>query len=219
MIRAVIFDLDGTLIHSTPDMHAALARLLEEEGKCPLDLATITSFVGNGLPKLVERVIVAAGLDIARHDEISERALALYNEENGRRTAAYPGVEACLSALADAGITMGICTNKPEAPARHILAHLGLDHHFPAIVGGDTLSVRKPDPAPLRHMMELLQVDPVRTLYVGDSETDAETATNACLRFALYTHGYRKTPIEAFGNVLAFDHFDRLSTHILTTQK
>ena len=210
----IIFDLDGTLIHSVPDMHAAVNALLVEESAQPLDEATVQSFVGNGLPKLVERVIGAAGLDMARHQELSDRTLAFYNRENGARTHPYPGVSELLDGLSARGAALGICTNKPEAPAHHILEHLGLARRFPVIVGGDSLEKRKPDPEPLLHTMRALGSDAAQTLYVGDSEVDAETAERAGLPFALYTRGYRKSPSEDFETILAFDHFDELAQYL-----
>lgn len=212
-MKTIVFDLDGTLIHSAPDIHAAANAMLTEQGAAPQDLATIISFVGNGLPKLTERVLAHAGLALERRAELTNSVLAHYNRENGKRTTVYDGAATCLDALRDAGHSMGICTNKPEAPARKILAKLGLDH-FGAVFGGDSLPVRKPDPEPLFATIEALGGTPENTLYVGDSETDAETAKNAGIAFALYAHGYRKQPLEAFETALTFDHFDALTTYI-----
>jgi phosphoglycolate phosphatase len=103
---------------------------------------------------------------------------------------------------------MGVCTNKPEGPARAVLRHFGLDRLFPVVIGGDTLPERKPDPAPLRHAFAGLH----RTegLFVGDSEVDAETARAARSPLALYTLGYRLTPVAALGASIVFDDFRTL---------
>lgn len=215
-MKAIVFDLDGTLIHSVPDMHTAVSRLLVEEGAVPLDEATVQGFVGNGLAKLVERVVDAAGLDPLRLDEMTGRTLAHYNAVNGQKTALYPGVADCLDAFANARRAMGICTNKPEAPARHILGLMGIEAHFSTVVGGDTLPIRKPDPRLLLHTIALMEADPSETLYVGDSEVDADTAAAAGVPFALYTEGYRKQPVEAFDCRLKFDRFEQLARHVLT---
>lgn len=211
-MKAVVFDLDGTLIHSVPDLHVAVSRLLDEEGQPPLSIETVQGFVGNGLPRLVELVIETAGLDMTRQDEFTTRAQALYKEENGRLTRCYPGVEACLADLAARGLLMGVCTNKPEPAARDILDHLGLLSYFPIVVGGDTLPERKPHARPLLATLEALGTTVSHTVFVGDSEVDAATAAAANVRFALYTEGYRKSPVSALAHDVAFDDFQQFPT-------
>lgn len=208
MSARIVFDLDGTLIHSAPDIHAACARMLEEEGIAPLDLATITSFVGNGLPHLVKLVIGATPLDMADHAALSQRVLDHYNAVSGELTRPYDGVLAALDALAAQGHRLGVCTNKPEAPARDILRLMGLDR-LDCVIGGDSLPQRKPDPAPLHHAFQALGEGPA--LYVGDSEVDVETAHRAGVPFLLFTEGYRKTPIAELPHHASFDDFAGLS--------
>jgi len=203
---AVVFDLDGTLIDSAPELLRAANAFLDGEGKAPLSLAELTGFIGNGVPKLVERV------SQARELVFSEAALAqfseIYQSDPVGQTRLYPGVEAALRSLAAAGHPMGICTNKPEAPTKFILDHFGLSNLFAAVIGGDTLHVRKPDPAPLEAAMR--QLGAQAALYVGDSEVDCATAKAAGQKMALFTKGYRKTPVEALPHWAAFDDFDAL---------
>lgn len=205
---AVVFDLDGTLIHSTLDIQAAVNRMLAGEGAEPLDLAAVTSFVGNGLPKLVERVMGARGLPAGEHARLTKVTLGYYSEAPSALTHPYPGVMAALTALAEAGHKMGICTNKPEAPARSILADLGLAGFFASVVGGDRLAVPKPDPAMLH--LSVAELGGGVAVFVGDSEVDAATAVAAGLPFALYTEGYRKSPVEALPHDAAFSDFAEL---------
>lgn len=209
MTGAIVFDLDGTLIDSAPDIHAATNILLAQERLPLLDLATVRSFVGKGVPNLVSRVLETLDQpeDPARHAELVARFEVIY-ETAVTLTRPYPGVMAALDALAGAGFALGLCTNKPQGPTRAVLAHLGLDRYFGAVIGGDSLPVHKPDPAPLHATFAALSGPAV--LYVGDSEVDAETAQRAGIAFALYTEGYRKTPVEALPNDVAFDHFDAL---------
>ncbi|MFA5537662.1 MAG: phosphoglycolate phosphatase [Gemmobacter sp.] len=200
----VLFDLDGTLVDSAPDLRAAANRMLADEGAAPIDLATTISFVGNGVPVLVERIIAARGL--ARpHGELVANFLRHYEADAATLTRPYPGVPQMLETLRDAGHRLGICTNKPEAPARDILRLLGLDGYFPVVVGGDSLPRKKPDPAPLFHAARLMGGGPVA--YVGDSEIDAEAAGAAAFPFALFTGGYRKSPVAALAHDAAFADF------------
>lgn len=210
--RAVIFDLDGTLVDSAPDLHAAMNALLAERGVAPLDLPTLRSFIGNGVPTLVKRSFAARGLPCegAEHLAAVETFHAHYDADPASRTTVYPGVRALLDRLAGEGVAMGVCTNKYEGGTRLVLAAAGLDPYFAAWVGGDTLPVLKPDPAPLRLCAERLGVALGDSVYVGDSEVDAATAEAAGVAFALFTEGYRKTPAEEILAAFRFDHFDAL---------
>jgi phosphoglycolate phosphatase len=217
-MKAAVFDLDGTLIHSLPDIHAAVASVLQAEGLPPLDIQTVGSFVGNGLPRLVELVIEEIGVNPSRLDAMTEQVQAQYKKENGRLTRTYRGVEACLANLADQNLVMGICTNKPEEPARDIVHHLGIARYFPVIIGGDTLQHRKPDPAPLLETIARLNVSPSEAIFVGDSEVDAATAAAASVPFALYTEGYRKSQVSELPHDLVFDHFDHLPAKLASLE-
>ncbi|EEW26555.1 phosphoglycolate phosphatase [Rhodobacter ferrooxidans] len=208
-MTVVIFDLDGTLIDSAPDIHAASNRVLLEEGFAPLTMAQVRSFIGKGVPHLVGQLLQASGEDpagprlapmIARFAEGYETAVGL--------TVPYPGVVAALAALRAQGMPLGVCTNKPLAPAKAVLQHLGLLASFDAVLGGDSLPQRKPDPAPLFATLAALGGGPV--VYVGDSEIDAQTAAAAGMPFALYTEGYRKTPVADLPHDVAFSDFAEL---------
>ncbi|MFN3938839.1 MAG: phosphoglycolate phosphatase [Gemmobacter sp.] len=215
MTGAVVFDLDGTLIDSAPDIHAATNALLAEDGIAPLSFDTVRGFIGKGVPNLVARVLETLGEDPAgpRHAAFVRRFEARYETAVGL-TVAYPGVVAALERLTAAGLPLGICTNKPVGPTRAVLDHLRLTRFFGTIVGGDSLPVRKPDPAPLLRAFADLGARPL--LYVGDSEVDEATARAADLPFALFTEGYRRTPVAAMVRVVDFDHFDRLADFVLS---
>lgn len=207
-MSAIVFDLDGTLIDSAPDIRAAINRTLADEGQVALDLPTVVSFIGYGLPNLVARAMSARGIDMAQHARLTEATLAHYNAASNDLTRPYPGVMAVLERLRDDGHVLGICTNKPEAPARKVLDQFGMAHLFDVVVGGDTLAQRKPDPAPLRHAFGALGV--ASGLYVGDSEVDAETAQRAGIDFAFFTQGYCHIPHDDVPQHWRFDHFDAL---------
>ena len=205
VMRAVIFDLDGTLIDSAPDIQAAVNRALADFDCAPLDLPTVISFIGNGLPKLAERVHVRAGLADGVQTDLTQRLMTYYNENPLGLTTLYPDCLDALAYLRDAGVKIGLCTNKPYAPAVHILDHLQIAQYFDAVIGGDSLAVKKPDPAPLRETMSRLQADDV--LYVGDSPVDYQTAQNAAVDFAFFTQGYRNEPLSYFQNAIPFDDY------------
>ncbi|MBE0452773.1 phosphoglycolate phosphatase [Roseovarius autotrophicus] len=209
MTRAVIFDLDGTLIDSAPDIHAAANRLMERHGMAPFTPPETRDFVGKGVPHFIGCCLKARDRDgdAGLHAQLVAEFVAGY-ETAVTLTQVYPGVAAALADLSRMGHRLAICTNKPLAPARAVLAHLGLDAHFAVVIGGDSLDLRKPDPAPLHAAARALGARDV--LFVGDSEVDAETAARARLPFALYTQGYRKAPVEALPHTRAFDHFDAL---------
>ena len=214
-MTAIVFDLDGTLIDSAPDLRAAVNMMLTGEGQAPLDLATITSFVGNGLPHLVKLAMGARAMDMTRAATLTQTVLEHYTAGNGALTTLYPDARAVLHALHGDGHRLGLCTNKPIAPARDILGHFGLTDLFSAVIGGDSLSTRKPDPAPLRATFEALGSTGI---YVGDSEVDAETARRAGVPFALFTEGYRKTPVEDLPHTWSFTNFASLPGIVVQSQ-
>lgn len=207
-MQSVIFDLDGTLIDSAPDIHAATNALLEQDGFAPLEFAQVKGFIGRGVPHLVACVLKAVGQDPdgPRHADMVARFEARY-ETAVDLTVTYPGVIEALDRLAALGLKLAICTNKPVAPTRAVLNHLGLTSCFSAIVGGDSLPVRKPDPAPLLLAISELGTSPDQIVYVGDSEVDAQTAQRAGVPFLLFTQGYRKSPVEQLYHTHAYDDF------------
>lgn len=192
-MQAVIFDLDGTLVDSAPDIRASVNIMLAEEGFEELDLPTVISFVGNGLPTLVRRVMAYFDIEDTQFSRLNARVLAIYNASTYEHTVLYNGVRDVLSTLQAKGVRLGVCTNKPEEPARHVLQALDLTQFFDVVVGGDTFEKRKPDPLPLLNLIG--ETDLSDVLYVGDSEVDAETAQRAGVTFALFTEGYRKAPV------------------------
>lgn len=206
---ALIFDLDGTLIDSVPDIHAASNEVLVENGFAPLTLMQVRSFIGRGVPHLVHCLLEASG---AGGDELLQARLtadfiARYEGAVGL-TALFPGVREALAGFRDLGHPLAICTNKPLAPTAAVLRHFEIAPLFATIIGGDSLPARKPDPAPLLKAHQMLGGG--RALYVGDSEVDAETAERAGLPFLLFTEGYRKAPVSALPHAIAFSDFAML---------
>ena len=205
-MRAIVFDLDGTLVDSAPDIVGAGNALLAAEGAAAIPFEVARGFIGAGADVFVRRMMAAAGMgdDPAHSARLHAAFLDRYEGAVGA-TALYPGVIGALDALAAQGWRIGICTNKPERPTAALLRHFGLGARFAAVIGGDTLAVRKPDPAPLAAAIAALGGLP--TVFVGDSETDSETARRARVPLALYTEGYRKTALGALHHDAAFSDF------------
>lgn len=173
----VVFDLDGTLIDSQADLAASANFVLRSLDLPELSLETVAGFIGNGARRLIERALAVVGDD--RVDLAFERFLDHYGTHLLDRTGLYVGVEQLLDALAAAGVRLSVLTNKPEAMSVEILKGLGQMPHFDAVVGGDSLPTRKPDPAGLRRLQGAAGSPSARMLLVGDSVVDVETARAA----------------------------------------
>ena len=193
--RAVLFDLDGTLLDTVPDLACSANRMLAELRRPGLSETLISTFVGRGITKLVERVLAGSidGMvpaDQLQHSlEIFERC---YAEESGQRSRPYPGVTAGLDRLAAAGMPMAVVTNKAARFTLALLERIGLRSCFKAVVSGDTLAVRKPDPEPVRHACRQLGVSPSDALFIGDSRHDVEAGLGAGCVVWCVPYGYNE---------------------------
>ena len=200
----VVFDLDGTLIDSLPDITEAANALLRDEGQPSIGPEIVAGFIGLGEQVFLTRLISATALVPDDFDRLMPRFIEHYRGATGN-TRLFPGVREALDHFRAAGVPMGLCTNKPSVPLWPVLEAVGIRGDFDVIVAGDTLAARKPDPAPLLHIMSELNVS--RCVYVGDSETDAETAQRAKMPFALFTEGIRQSPVKAIPHDAIFSDF------------
>jgi phosphoglycolate phosphatase len=189
-LKAIIFDLDGTLVDSARDLRDAVNVLLAEEDLRQIDLDEVKSMIGDGAAKLVERAVAATGGDLSRLPALIARFLQIYEANASRHTEAYPGVVETLSALRELGLPLAVVTNKPYAATIDILEALGLRAYFDAVVGGDTLPERKPHPAPILAALRHLGVTPEAALMVGDNYHDVQAARAAGVRAFAVTYGY-----------------------------
>ena len=208
----VIFDLDGTLVDSAPDLRHAVNRVLDEHGAAPLSLTQIRSMIGDGAAQLVARAFAARNLEVADPNAPLQRFFSLYETDPTANTVLYDGVSDTLQVMSDGGSPLAVCTNKPANPARTILRQLNIDTHFSQVVGGDTHAFRKPDPRMLTTLVDAFGVAPDKALMVGDSEVDAATAHTAGVPFALMTYGYRRGAAADIACIAALDHFSELKS-------
>jgi phosphoglycolate phosphatase len=190
-VRAVLFDLDGTLLDTIDDLTDAANRMLTDLDRGARPREQIHSFVGKGVANLVRRCMTEDSQ--ATENEI-DRALSLflahYARLNGTRTVVYPGVVETLEAMRVRGLQLGCVTNKAAAFTHPLLRRMGLDNYFPVVVCGDTLKTRKPDPEMLLHACDALGTIPARALLIGDSANDALAARRAGMPVLLVTYGY-----------------------------
>lgn len=196
MKPAIVFDLDGTLVDSLDDMQAVLNETLRLLGRPALDTATVGTMIGDGAKVLLERALLATGGPLtadAPQDftALLRKFLQLYKADAGTQTRPYPQVPAVLDRLRRDGWALAICTNKPQAVTHQLLANLGLDQHFAAVFGGDSLPVGKPDPAPVIAALHAVGGDPRRSAMVGDHANDvsAGRAAGVATIFARYGYG------------------------------
>jgi len=187
--RAVLFDLDGTLLDSAPDMLATVNAMRAARGRGPMAMDVLRPVVSKGA-----RAMTAAAFPDVPADERNTwipEFLAIYDAELGRHGGVFDGIEAMLRALEDAGVAWGIVTNKPEYLARKLLPMLDWDTRCAVLIGGDTLPERKPHPLPLLHAAHLMGVAAVDCVYVGDDERDIVAARAAGMRSVVALWGYR----------------------------
>ncbi|MDH3647865.1 MAG: phosphoglycolate phosphatase [Gammaproteobacteria bacterium] len=188
-IDAVLFDLDGTLLDTAPDMVAALNRLLIEQECEELPYEQLRPVVSHGSFGLLAAAF-GAEIEPARLQELTARFLVLYSEALAVDTALFAGVSDLLNAIDDQGLPWGIVTNKPEWLTDRVLSQMGIFATAGCVVSGDSLAQRKPHPAPLRHAAGLLNSNPANCIYVGDAERDIQAGRAAGMLTLVATYGY-----------------------------
>ncbi len=210
--RAVLFDLDGTLVDSLPDIHAALNQTLESLGEPPFTLEAVGRMVGQGVQVLIGRAYEALDkeIDVATRDKIAERYLAIYSARATELTTLNAGATDCVRLLAERGIPLGVVTNKPGAETADILAHFGLADRMAVVVGGDAGPRKKPEPDLLVHACRELGIEPREALFVGDSENDVDAAHAAGMTVVAMRGGYTALGAEALGADLVLDRLDEI---------
>ncbi|HEX5795924.1 MAG TPA: phosphoglycolate phosphatase [Geminicoccaceae bacterium] len=210
--RAVVFDLDGTLVDTAPDLHAHLNEMLAELGRAGLELAEIRPLIGDGAKALLKRGLEASGgvPASADLDALFLDFLTRYTARPLRFGAPYDGVAEVLQELHAAGVRLGVCTNTAQAPSERLLAELGLARYLPVVIGGDSLAVKKPHAGHVQAVLERLGSRAARAVMVGDSENDLLAARAAALPCILVSFGYTPIPARELGADLVIDRMDEL---------
>lgn len=212
--RAIVFDLDGTLVDSAPDIMGAINTVLHETGRRTLSLDEVRGMVGDGTRALVERAFAAVDGGAAAQSALIaphvERFRAVYEARMTAETTAYPGAFEALRDLDAAGVRLGLCTNKPDRPARAILSALGLSPFLRAIVGGETAPARKPDPRHLSAVLDLMEAAPHEAVMVGDGANDVAAARGLAMPVVLVSFGYSRGAPRSLGADAVIDEFARL---------
>jgi phosphoglycolate phosphatase len=210
----VAFDLDGTLADTAPDLAAALNHTLTALGRPIVDPQSVRHLIGHGAKALLRKGLVTSGdadekFPDPEIEQLVEEGFPIYLDYYSANicvgTICYPALEAALDALSARGVRLAICTNKPERLTHQLIEALGWAGRFDAIVGADTLPVRKPDPAPLHEA--IARAGGGRAAFVGDSITDADTARAAGLAFVAVSFGFSDRPVEQLGADAVIDSY------------
>lgn len=208
----LVFDLDGTLVDTAPDLAAATNHVLTRFGLASVDEREIRQYVGNGALAMIRGALKAHGRSVpeAELHGLFDMFIAHYAANIANTSSPYPGVIAALERFEDQGAKLAVCTNKLEAHSRLLLDALGMSRHFAALTGRDTLAACKPDPRHLTGTIELASGSPARAVMIGDSETDIATAKAAGVPVVAVTFGYSVEPVASFTPDRIIGHYDDL---------
>jgi phosphoglycolate phosphatase len=194
-VRMVMIDLDGTLINTAPDLADSVNVMLERMGRDPWPLAKVSSWIGNGVSRLVKRALTDSMQDDPPAEDFEvgySLFMQAYGENVSAKSRPYPGVVDGLDMLSAAGYQLACVTNKAEAFTLPLLADLGLDSYFKLVVSGDTLAKKKPDPLPLTHACEFFGITPDHGILIGDSANDVKAAHAAGMPVICVNYGYNQ---------------------------
>jgi phosphoglycolate phosphatase len=203
----LVFDLDGTLVDSVPDLRAAVNEMLRERGSRQLSSSEVKRLVGDGAPALVARALATSGADPAGVSDALARFLEIYEANAVRFSRPYPDVRETLTALRRRGYRAAVCTNKPQRATMAVIEGLGFLPLFDGIAGGDRFSVKKPDPGHLLGLIGELGASVTATAMIGDNENDAAVAHAAGVPLVLMRYGYARVALETLAADALLDHF------------
>lgn len=209
----LVFDLDGTLVETAPDLHAALNHTLAQKDLGPVSIASIRMMIGDGAKALIRKGLSHHRVEIDETEidtQLWPIFLDHYCSNITRFSAPFEGSRVSLEALRDRGATLAVCTNKAQHLAEEVLQGLDLTHFFAATVGGDALNLKKPDG---RHILETIarsHGDPYRAIMIGDSQTDEKAARDAGLPFVFVSFGYGTLSDHPYDHLRSVDHWQEM---------
>jgi len=211
----IVFDIDGTLIDTAPDLTNALNHVLTGRGHAPVPAAAVREAAGRGARAMIEEALRLARIE-DDVDQMLADFLTHYEANIAAESRPFPGALEALGRLAAAGARLAVCTNKRERLTRLLLEALEIESHFAAVAGRDTFPVSKPDPGHLLAVIALAGGESSRALMVGDSAVDIRTAQSACVPSILVSFGYAPPPLEGPHANAVIDHFDQLEGNART---
>jgi len=209
----VVFDLDGTLVDTAPDLIETLNVVFTRDGLPPLDYAAARDMIGGGARRMIESALKLQGRVLADGavDRMFADFITRYAAHIADRSQPFPGLDAALARLAERGCRLAVCTNKLEGLSRLLLEALGLTPRFAAICGQDTFGIQKPDPEILRRTIQVAGGALQRAVMVGDSGTDIATARAAGVPIVAVDFGYSEAPIRDLRPDRLISHFSELA--------
>ena len=208
----IIFDLDGTLVDTAPDLLAALNVVLAAEGHEPIALKELRHLVGHGARAMFEHALLRTGtpVSVARMSALTEQFLAYYRSHIAHGSRPFPGVPETLDLFAGHGAGLGVCTNKAQELTELLLNELKLTRHFPAVIGGGRTPYSKPDPRHVLEVVTALKGRRERAILVGDSQVDVAAARAADIPVIVMSYGYTPVPVAELGADAVVDDFAAL---------
>jgi phosphoglycolate phosphatase len=208
----IVFDLDGTLVDTHPDLIGTLSWLLEDEGLHPVDLNEAKSLIGHGMKPMIEKALrlQGRGKEAAEVERVYGRYVEAYEKRIARDSRPFPGILAALDRLAGEGMVLAVCTNKIQRLAKLLLDELDMTRRFAFISGADTYPVRKPDPGHLLMTIRDAGGDAVRAVMVGDAEPDIRAGQAAGVPVVGFAGGYTAIPLEQLNPDVIIGHYDEL---------
>jgi phosphoglycolate phosphatase len=215
----LVFDLDGTLVDTAPDLVAATNHVLDHVGLPHIDERSLRPYIGHGARVMIERATAAAPLSEAEHERLLERFLDYYSANIAVDSRPFEGAVEALQRFRSAGARLAVCTNKREGMSRLLLDTLDLSRFFAAIAGRDTLATCKPHPDALLGTIRLAGGDASHAVMIGDSKVDIATAKAAGVPVIAVSFGYTETPIETFAPDAVIDHYGELEGAIVALQR